>query len=213
VTADRARQTLFLLGHPTTKIAFRAARFEDQVEGTDRAHRLPHGRRRGAGDAGHPEHESVRALASLGVASAEIHFLGKDLSVPDGLLFRRLTPVYDALEAECSSIGSLGEIYTLGWEGGNLDHDAAHVIGLALAVARDRVHRAWQVAFYRAAGLGHRSSRCSRRCGRMDRYLGCRSRGRNRGSGCASSLLSFAMGAASSGSARCSSGTPSQAPC
>ncbi|HTL49973.1 MAG TPA: PIG-L family deacetylase [Steroidobacteraceae bacterium] len=154
MTADRGETTLFLLGHPDDEIAF--APLVSRIKSKGQIVRIVYLTDGGVGRAT-PDirsTESVRALASLGVASAEIHFLGKDLSVPDGLLFRRLTPVYDALEAECSSIGSLGEIYTLGWEGGNLDHDAAHVIGLALAVARDRVHRAWQVAFYRAAGLG-----------------------------------------------------------
>ena len=154
MTADRGETTLFLLGHPDDEIAF--APLVSRIKSKGQIVRIVYLTDGGVGRAT-PDirsTESVRALASLGVASAEIHFLGKDLSVPDGLLFRRLTPVYDALEAECSSIGSFGEIYTLGWEGGNLDHDAAHVIALALAVARDRVHRAWQVAFYRAAGLG-----------------------------------------------------------
>ena len=98
--------------------------------------------------------ECIRALESLGVPSAEIIFLGSTSSVPDGLLFRHFSQVYSALEAECSTIASMGEIYALGWEGGNLDHDAAHVLAMAFAIARDRVHRAWQVPFYRAAGIG-----------------------------------------------------------
>ncbi len=98
--------------------------------------------------------ESTRALASLGVPANEITYLGHALTVPNGLLFQRMSQVYSALEAHCGRIGALGEICTLGWEGGNMDHDAAHVIAMALAVAHDRVHRAWQVPFYRAAERG-----------------------------------------------------------
>ena len=35
-----------------------------------------------------------------------------------------------------------------------MDHDAAHVIAMALAIAQDRVQRAWQVPFYRASDRG-----------------------------------------------------------
>ena len=98
--------------------------------------------------------ESVHALASLGVQASEISFLGCDLSVPDGLLFRRLSRIFSQVEAECQRVGAFGEIYTLAWEGGNPDHDAAHVVAVALAVASDRLHKAWQVPFYRALDRG-----------------------------------------------------------
>lgn len=98
--------------------------------------------------------EGTRALTSLGVPASEISFLGNELSVPDGLLYRRFSQVCSELETRTQSIPTLGEIYTLGWEGGNMDHDAAHVIAMALAIARDRVHRAWQVPFYRATDRG-----------------------------------------------------------
>ena len=35
-----------------------------------------------------------------------------------------------------------------------MDHDAAHAIAMALAMAQGRVHRAWQVPFYRAIDHG-----------------------------------------------------------
>jgi LmbE family N-acetylglucosaminyl deacetylase len=154
VTADRGETTLFLLAHQDDEIAF--APLISRIKSKGQAVRIVYLTDGGVGGAT-PDlrsGESARALASLGVDAAEISFLGMELSVPDGQLFRRLSRVYDVLEAQSSTIGSLGEIYTLGWEGGNLDHDAAHVIALALAVARDRVHRTWQVAFYRAAGHG-----------------------------------------------------------
>lgn len=154
VAADGDETTLFLLGHQDDEIAF--APLISRIKSKGQHVRIVYLTNGGVGRATPDVRstESTRALASLGVTSAEITYLGNELSVPDGLLFRRFSEVYDALEGECSAIASLGEIYALGWEGGNLDHDAAHVLAMALAIARDRVHRAWQVAFYRAAGLG-----------------------------------------------------------
>src|SRR4029079_11847248 len=98
--------------------------------------------------------ESTRALGSLGVAAGEFSYLGHALSVPNGLLFRRMSQVYSALEAHCSRIGALGGIYALGWAGGNMGAHGAHVLAMALAIARDRIRRAWQVPFYRASDRG-----------------------------------------------------------
>jgi hypothetical protein len=154
VSADASETRLFLLGHQDDEIAFAPliSRFKSQGLPV-RVVYLTDG---GIGRAT-PERrntESTRALASLGVPSAEITYLGNELSVPNGLLFRRLSQVYSALEAQSSGISSLGEIYTLGWEGGNMDHDAAHLIAMVLAIVKDRVRGAWQVPFYRAADRG-----------------------------------------------------------
>ena len=153
-SADTCETTLFLLAHQDDEIAF--APLIARLKAKARPVRVIYLTDGGAGRAT-PElrnAECIRALESLGVPSTEIIFLGGTSSVPDGSLFRRFSQVYSALEAECSRIGTLGDIYTLGWEGGNLDHDAAHVIALALAIAHDRVGRTWQVPFYRAIDGG-----------------------------------------------------------
>ena len=153
-SADGSETKLFLLGHQDDEIAF--APLIARCKSKEQPVRVVYLTDGGIGRAT-PEirnTESTRALASLGVRTAEVTFLGNELSVPNGLLFRRFSQVYSALEARSSEFGPLGEIYTLGWEGGNMDHDAAHVIAMVLAIARDRVHRAWQVPFYRAADLG-----------------------------------------------------------
>jgi len=154
ISADPDETTLFLLAHQDDEIAFapllsrlKASRQPVCVVYlTDGGIGRVTSERRNA--------ESTRALASLGVAAGEFSYLGHALSVPNGLLFRRMSQVYSALETHCSRIGALGGIYALGWEGGNMDHDAAHVIAMALAIARDRVRRAWQVPFYRASDRG-----------------------------------------------------------
>ena len=151
---DDGETKLLLLAHQDDEIAFAPllSRFKAQgqpvrvVYLTDGATGRVSSERRST--------ESIQALASLGVTSDEVSFLGNKLSVPNGSLFRRFSTVYSALEAECSSNGTVGEIYTLAWEGGNMDHDAAYVIAVALAIAHDRVNSAWQLPFYRAIDHG-----------------------------------------------------------
>jgi LmbE family N-acetylglucosaminyl deacetylase len=98
--------------------------------------------------------ESTRALASLGLGSTDIRFLGADLAVPDGELFRHLASTYSALAKECESAGQLGAVFTLAWEGGHPDHDAAHVLAIRLARERGLEEHVWQLPFYRAGGWG-----------------------------------------------------------
>ena len=96
VSADASETRLFLLGHQDDEIAFAPliSRFKSQGLPV-RVVYLTDG---GIGRAT-PERrntESTRALASLGVPSAEITYLGNELSVPNGLLFRRLSQVYSS---------------------------------------------------------------------------------------------------------------------
>lgn len=98
--------------------------------------------------------ESRRALASLGVPASEILFLGSAARVPDRGLIRALHRAHEALEAALAEAQPIGDIYTLAWEGGHIDHDAAHVVTAVFAQAHDRLDRAWQVPFYRTADRG-----------------------------------------------------------
>jgi LmbE family N-acetylglucosaminyl deacetylase len=152
--AEAGETTLFLLGHQDDEIAF--APLISRIKAKGQPVRVVYLTDGGIGRVTPKlrNTESSRALASIGVAATEINYLGTEMAVPNGQLFRRFSAVYSALDAQTAAISSLGEIYTLGWEGGNMDHDAAHVIAMVLAMARDRLHRAWQVPFYRAADLG-----------------------------------------------------------
>jgi LmbE family N-acetylglucosaminyl deacetylase len=98
--------------------------------------------------------ESTRALISLGLTESAIRFLGSDLAVPDGALFRNFDPVYRALQDECERTGEPGDVITLAWEGGHPDHDAAHVLAMRLGRERGLDDHAWQMPFYRAAAWG-----------------------------------------------------------
>ncbi len=69
--------------------------------------------------------ESRRVLQSLGVN--DVRFVG----LPDGRLVEHLEEAYCALAGE-----DFDQVITLAWEGGHQDHDAAHLVALALAIAR-----------------------------------------------------------------------------
>jgi hypothetical protein len=154
ISTEADQTTLFLLAHQDDEIA--CAPLLVRLKASRRPVSVVYLTDGGIGRAT-PERrnaESTRALASLGIPTGEISYLGHALSVPNGMLFQRLSRVYSALEAHCSRIGTLGGIYALAWEGGNMDHDAACVVAMALAIAQDCVHKAWQVPFYRASDRG-----------------------------------------------------------
>jgi len=69
--------------------------------------------------------ESRLVLEELGVD--EVHFVG----LPERRLVEHLDEAYAAVEHIDAD-----EIVTLAWEGGHQDHDAAHLVALALAIAR-----------------------------------------------------------------------------
>lgn len=154
---DRVRQAdvaLFLLAHQDDELAFAPLMALLGAQGrrlrvvylTDGAARRATPERRAK--------ETTRALAALGIPAADIRFLGSDLSIPDKGLFRHLGSAHDALEKDCQTISHTGDLFTLAWEGGHPDHDATHVVALALAKTRGWVDRTWQVPFYRAADRG-----------------------------------------------------------
>src|ERR1051325_724579 len=68
--------------------------------------------------------ESRAVLESLGVR--DVIFVG----LPEGRLVEHLEEAFQAIG------GDPDEIITLAWEGGHQDHDAAHLVALALAIAR-----------------------------------------------------------------------------
>lgn len=98
---------------------------------------------------------SSNLLAELGVdVDKEVIFLGERLSITTGLLYRNLGEIHAALVEAIKDIAPVEHIYVHAWEGGCLDHDAAHVI--ALGVARDLglTHAVLQVPFLRASRTG-----------------------------------------------------------
>jgi len=91
--------------------------------------------------------ESRRVLARLGVEPRDILFVGTDARIPDGKLHLHLDRAVDALN-EAIGQTTVDRIFTCAYEGGHQDHDAAHVIALALAAERGMLHRTWQMPLY-----------------------------------------------------------------
>ncbi len=79
--------------------------------------------------------ESLAMLARIGVPAERVGFVGAP-RVGDGTLFANVQHALDALDAWASAIPRLARLYTLDWEGGHHDHDAAHLVALAFAARR-----------------------------------------------------------------------------
>ncbi|HEX3463963.1 MAG TPA: NAD-dependent epimerase/dehydratase family protein [Candidatus Elarobacter sp.] len=79
--------------------------------------------------------ESLRALQRLGVGASRVVFLSDgDGRIPDGSLIHHLGRARRMLGGWAASTGARFErIFVTDWEGGHADHDAAHLLALALA--------------------------------------------------------------------------------
>jgi LmbE family N-acetylglucosaminyl deacetylase len=97
--------------------------------------------------------ESRAVLLEAGLRADDILFLGSRHGIPDGLLVEHLDAAYVWLAAAVRGI-PVDEILTLAWEGGHQDHDAAHLVAVALA-AHLRV-RCREYPLYRGAWVGFR---------------------------------------------------------
>jgi GlcNAc-PI de-N-acetylase len=98
--------------------------------------------------------ESTRVLRALGVADADMHFLGPRLGIGDGCLVERLDDAYSALREIASAYGDVESVVVHAWEGGHHDHDAAHLVGRALARCLGVSEASRQFALYRAGPGG-----------------------------------------------------------
>jgi LmbE family N-acetylglucosaminyl deacetylase len=78
------------------------------------------------------DEESRQVLARLGIDLERVHFLGSEARIPDGRLFEHLDEAFELLERAIGRIPD--EIWTLAYEGGHQDHDAAHLVAVAYAV-------------------------------------------------------------------------------
>lgn len=105
----------------------------------------------GGQDRDRREAESRSVLSALGVEGGQVHFLGRRHQLPDGALHRHLDAALAALVNVLGSPGALDAIHVPAWEGGHQDHDAAHLLGLALA-RRCTGSELRQFPLYRAVG-------------------------------------------------------------
>jgi len=91
--------------------------------------------------------ESLRVLAALGVDPGCVHFLGSRHAIPDGELPLHLGTARRLLEDVARDV-PVRRVYTMAYEGGHQDHDAAHLVALAFAHSRGLVGRTWQLPMY-----------------------------------------------------------------
>jgi LmbE family N-acetylglucosaminyl deacetylase len=77
--------------------------------------------------------ESLGVLAQLGVGAADVGFLGGAHRIADGRLAYETERALELLRADAAARPAPARIYTPDWEGGHADHDACHVVALALA--------------------------------------------------------------------------------
>jgi len=97
--------------------------------------------------------ESLRALRALGVDAADVHFLGGEHAIPDGELHLHLDTAYRSVLAVVQRYERVDDLFVLAWEGGHQDHDAAHLVGMALAVQLGLLDRTRQFPLYNGSGL------------------------------------------------------------
>lgn len=99
------------------------------------------------------QQETRRVLVRLGVSVDRICFLGAQQGVPDGLLASYLLQAATSLLRATVDREKPTSIFVPAWEGGHQDHDAAHVIGCALANHLNPRANVWQFPLYHGKGL------------------------------------------------------------
>ncbi|MEO7252062.1 MAG: PIG-L family deacetylase [Arenimonas sp.] len=96
--------------------------------------------------------EALRALAGLGIPAGDVHFLGEEQSIADGSLHLNLDKALQALRELPAVAERPDEIFCPAWEGGHQDHDAVHLVALALNETLP-LSRLRQYSIYHGAGL------------------------------------------------------------
>lgn len=94
--------------------------------------------------------ESIQVLSRLGLDPARMHFVGEELGIPDGGLYRRVGEIIETLK-QCAYLGQDVELLVPAWEGGHHDHDAGHLVGLALGGGERNALQ--QYSMYHGEGL------------------------------------------------------------
>ena len=142
-------RTLFVFAHQDDEYAIasiiaRAARRGDELF----CAYLTNGRT-GSVSADRRNAESLAALADLGVPREHVAFIGTQLGIDDGSLPAHLEAALDGLASFVVRCGAQPErIYTLAWEGGHQDHDAAHLVVAAFATQAGIAERVRQFPIY-----------------------------------------------------------------
>lgn len=79
------------------------------------------------------DEETRKVLTQLGIDLSRVHFAGSRERIPDGRLYLHLDRSLQLLE---ESVAHADEVWSLAYEGGHQDHDAAHLVAMAYAAKR-----------------------------------------------------------------------------
>lgn len=143
------RHSLFVFAHPDDECLL-STRLAREVAAGRRVHCVYL-----TADSGAPasvrDAESRVVLADLGVAGEDAHFVGSTHAIPDGSLALHLAEAGRRLE-EAVGHHPIHRVFSMAYEGGHQDHDAAHVAALVFARRRGILHRTWAMPAYH----GHR---------------------------------------------------------
>jgi LmbE family N-acetylglucosaminyl deacetylase len=146
-----SRTSLYVFAHQDDEVAAAPQIVEDVANGVDvLCAFLTDG---GAGKASPAvrDAESAAVLSSLGVHRDHILFLGSRFAIPDGALVEHIDRAYELLEHELAH-AEVVSIHCLAWEGGHQDHDASHLIALAVARKRSLLEQCFELPLYRGSG-------------------------------------------------------------
>lgn len=151
LTTGMSSGLLFLLAHPDDEYFF-APRIRQAVQAGDNVYCIY--TTDGTWYGVEPEvriRESTMALRRLGVPEEHLFFIGVELGIKDGYSYLRLDQLYEAV---CQTTRNLkvDEIHVLAWEGGHPDHDAGHLVGMALA-RNHGIERVYECAGYNSYRL------------------------------------------------------------
>ena len=94
------------------------------------------------------ERESRDVLHRLGVVTNDILFIGRQLSISDGQLYRHVRVWSDWLACFLNSDDRVEACYLPAWEGGHPDHDVLHAATLLLLTARKSPPTIYQYPLY-----------------------------------------------------------------
>ncbi len=97
--------------------------------------------------------ESIAVLGEIGVPKENIFFLGTHEKIRDGRLCEGLEVVFNSFITFTDEAGAPSSLYFPAWEGGHQDHDAAHLVGIALAKHFRILDQCYQFPLYTGVNL------------------------------------------------------------
>ena len=76
--------------------------------------------------------ETIGVLKKIGLNKEHLYFLGVEEKIKDGESHMQMEKIFSFIYNYCEK-KEINNIYLLAWEGGHIDHDICHIIGIALA--------------------------------------------------------------------------------